>query len=134
MLGEALTEARRIDQASPDRPRAFIAIATQMAVLDRERAWEVLGEVVKASNAAAEFTGEDGGLVARVQMGKGAATTEFPIANFNLTGVFAALARADFNRAAELAKSLAGEYPRSVATLAVARTALDRKRAVASSR
>jgi hypothetical protein len=132
MLDEALVEARRIDQASPDRARALIAIATQLVALDRPRAWEAMGEVVKASNGAADFTGEDGGLVARVQMGRGAATTEFPFENFNLTGLFAALARDDFDRAAELSKSLAGEYPRTVATIAVARTALDKKRAVAS--
>ncbi|MCA1594380.1 MAG: hypothetical protein LC754_17490 [Acidobacteria bacterium] len=127
MLEEALVEARRIDAASPDRTRALVAIVTQLFQLDRPRAWETMNEVVKSSNAAPEYSGEDGGLVARVQLKHGAATTEFPVQTFNLTEIFTSLAKEDFNRAADLARSLTGEYPRSVATLAVARTALDKK-------
>ncbi|MGB8510882.1 MAG: hypothetical protein WCD76_21090, partial [Pyrinomonadaceae bacterium] len=127
MLDEALVEARRIDASTPDRTRALVAIATQLVQLDRPRAWETMSEVVKASNAAPAYSGEDGGLVARVQLKRGAATTEFPVQTFNLTEIFMTLAREDFNRAADLARSLTGEYPRSIATLAVARTAFGKK-------
>jgi hypothetical protein len=127
MLEAALAEARRIDAASPDRARALVAIVTQLFPVDRPRAWEAMSEVVKASNAAAEFSGEDGGLVARIQLKRGSSTMEMPIQSFNLTEVFTVLARDDFNRAVELARSFTGEYARSVATLAVAGTALAKK-------
>jgi hypothetical protein len=128
ILEEALAEARRIDAASPDRVRALVAVVTQLFEIDRGRAWEVMSEVVKASNAANGFTGEDGGLVVRVQVGRGAMTSESNVESFDLTGVFTSLARDDFDRAASLAKNFTGEYPRAVATLAVARAALDKKK------
>ena len=128
MLEEALAEARRIDAASPERVRALVAVATQLFDLDRARAWEVMAEVVRASNAAAEFTGEDGNIISRIQMKQGAVTTNFSVNSFDLSGIFNSLAKDDFNRAVTLAKSFTAEYPRAVATLAAAHTALDKKK------
>ncbi|HVF50472.1 MAG TPA: hypothetical protein VNA19_10325 [Pyrinomonadaceae bacterium] len=125
-LESALVEARRIDAATPDRVRALVAIATQLFELDRSRAWETMSEVVKAANAAAEFSGEDGGLMARLELkGGGAMTTNFNVESFDLNGIFRSLAREDFDRAVSLAKSFNAESPRSVATLVAARTILD---------
>jgi hypothetical protein len=47
--------------------------------------------------------------------------------DFDLTGAFRALARDDFQRAIELAKTLTGEARRSLATLAIGRSALEKK-------
>ncbi|HEX8474572.1 MAG TPA: hypothetical protein VF666_11105 [Pyrinomonadaceae bacterium] len=133
ILEEALTVARRIDLGSPDRVRAIVAIITPMAELDRARVWEMMSEVVKASNAAAQFTGEDGYLMVRVQLtGGGAMTMNIPVENFDLTGIFQLLAKDDLTRAVELAKSFTAESPRAVATLAIARSILDKRKAVAS--
>lgn len=124
-LDEATAEARRIDDASPDRVRALVAVATQLAALDRPRAWELMSEVVKSSNTLADFSGEDGGLTLRVEFkGGGAMTSNHDVESFDLSGVFAALAREDLDRAVTLARALKGESPRSVATLAIARTVL----------
>jgi hypothetical protein len=61
----------------------------------------------------------------RVELpGGGARTSNFDIPSFDLTGIFSELAREDFNRAADLAKALGGESPRSVATLAATRAIL----------
>ncbi len=128
-LDAATNEARKIDQASPDRARALVAIVTQLHKLDRPRTWEVMNEVVKASNSLPAFSGEDGGLTVRVQFkGGGAMTTNFNIESFDLAGVFDSLAREDFNRAADLSKALTGEQPRAVAALAAARAVLDQRR------
>lgn len=127
-LDKAAEEAKRIDDASPDRPRALTAIATQLVELDRARAWELMNEVVKSANALPDYTGEDRDVIIRIQFkGGGAMTTGFNAQSFDLGGIFASLGRDNFDRAAALAGTLKNEAARSAATLAVARGALVRK-------
>ncbi|HEX7957409.1 MAG TPA: hypothetical protein VF508_10730, partial [Pyrinomonadaceae bacterium] len=127
-LDEAAAEARRLDDGTPERVRALIAVATQLATLDRPRAWEVMNEVVKSANALPDYTGEDGQITVRVEFkGGGAMTQNFNVESFDLTGVFGQLARDDFERAAALARTLKSEGPRSVAVLAIARSVLVKK-------
>jgi hypothetical protein len=124
-LDEAAAEARKLDDGTADRVRGLLAVATQLAELDRARVWELMGEVVKAANALPDFSGEGGDITVRVEFkGGGAMTQNNNVESFDLTGVFAALAREDFDRAAALARTLKAEAPRSVATLAVARSVL----------
>ena len=125
ILDEALADARdHIDAASPERVRALVAVATQMIQLDRARTWEVMLEVIKASNAAKEFTGEDARMGVRLQTKNGVHSTSSTISSFDLNDIFAKLAAEDLSRAVELAKAFEGESPRAVATLAVARAVL----------
>jgi hypothetical protein len=124
-LDEAAAEARRMDEDSPDRVRALVAVATQMVALDRTRVWELMNEVVKSVNALPDFSGEGGEMTMSVKFkGGGAMTQNINVESFDLTGLFAALALADFDRASALARTLKGESPRSVASLAVARAIL----------
>jgi hypothetical protein len=124
-LDEAAAEARRMDEDSPDRVRALVAVATQMVALDRTRVWELMNEVVKSVNALPDFSGEGGEMTMSVKFkGGGAMTQNINVESFDLTGLFAALAREDFDRASALARTLKGESPRSVASLAVARAVL----------
>ncbi len=127
ILDEALVDAREhIDPASPERVRALVAVATQMIQLDRARAWEVMLEIVKASNAAKDFTGEDARVGARLQTKNGVMSTSTTVSSFDLNDLFAKLAAEDLSRAVELAKAFDGESPRAVATLAVARYVLSK--------
>ncbi|HEV3468560.1 MAG TPA: hypothetical protein VG148_04510 [Pyrinomonadaceae bacterium] len=127
LLEEALTEAKeRIDPASPERASALVAIATQLVELDRPRAWEVTLDAVKAANAAAGYTGDDGRLNARLEAKNMVMATTSSAPSFDLTGIFSTLAREDLNRAVALARNFEGEGPRAVATLAIARAVLDR--------
>ena len=124
-LDDATAAARRMDDSSPERVRALVAVATQMAALDRTRVWELMNEVVKSINALPDFSGEGGGLTMRVKFKDGGAMTQnINVESFDLTGLFDALAREDFDRASALARTLKGESPRSVAALAVARSIL----------
>ncbi|HKG13837.1 MAG TPA: hypothetical protein VKB12_10875 [Pyrinomonadaceae bacterium] len=124
-LDEAAAEARRMDDDSPDRVRALVAIATQMAGLDRTRVWELMSEVVKSVNALPDYSGEGETMTMRVRFkGGGAMTQNVSAESFDLTGLFDTLAREDFDRASALARTLKGESPRSVASLAVARSVL----------
>ena len=127
-LEMAAAEARRIDQSSPDRARTLIAVITQLHKVDSARAWAMMSELTKAANSVSDFSGEDGELTMRVAFKEGGAMTNtFSVEGFNLAGLFTALAREDFNRAADLPKGFTGESPRAVALLAVSRTALEKK-------
>jgi hypothetical protein len=128
ILDEALNEAKeRIDAASRERVGALVAIATQLYDLDRARTWEVMLEVVKAANAAREYTGEDGRISTRFQSKNMTMASSSSAQSFDLTDIFTKLAREELQRAADLARSFEGEAPRSFATLAVARSVLDQK-------
>lgn len=128
ILDEALTEAKeRIDPASRERTSALVAIATQLYELDRARTWEVMHEVVKAANAAKEYTGEDGRIGMRFESKGMTMASSSTVQSFDLTDIFTKLAREELQRAADLARTFEGEAPRSFATLAVARSVLDNK-------
>jgi len=128
VLDEAATEARRIGTSDPNRARALFGVTTRMFEVDRNRAWELAVEAIRAANSASEFTGEDAQLVSRLAVGRGATTTNFDVESFDLNGIFGLLARDDLYRAVELAKNFTGESPRAIATLAIVRAILEQKR------
>ncbi len=128
LLNEALAESHRIGNSDPDRARALTAVAANLADLDLVRAWETLGEVVKAANAAEAFTGEDSRINSSLQTPTmvlmGSSTAE----DFDLLAIFSHLARADLLRAVQLAKTFTGEAPRAVAMLAISRSILEKRK------
>src|SRR5205085_5690521 len=77
-LEAAATEARRVDGDDPDRARSLVSVAAQFFKVDRNRAWELMAEAVKAANAALEFTGADAGIAARVQTQNQRSMINFP--------------------------------------------------------
>jgi hypothetical protein len=133
-LESAANAAKGIDAADPDRVRSTVAVATRFFEFDRNRAWEIMADAVKAANAAPEFTGADAGLAARIQTKNQRSTINFPAPVFDLTGVFQTLAKDDMNRAVALAQTFTGESPRAVATLAIARAVLGTGQAATASR
>ncbi len=126
-LEEATDAARKIDAGTSDRVRALVAVVTRYIELDRPRAWEMLAEVVKASNAAEEFTGEDASLAITLRTKFGVTARTSSVDSFNLAGLFSALARENFDGAVDLARSFKAEHPRTAATLAVARAIIEKK-------
>lgn len=124
LLDEALAEARRIDAGTPQRARLLAAVATVMLEVDRARVWEMVTELVKAANAADEYTGEGGEMMSVLRTRQMVFANSQNVEGFNLTELFGALAREDFNRAMELAKTLTGEAARANAQLAIARRTL----------
>ena len=128
LLEEALAESRRISGSDPDRARALTAVAVGLGEVDRVRAWETLSEVVKAANGAEAFTGEDSRISARLQTKFMVVVTNATAEDFDLLAVFRHLARADLFRAIQLAKTFTGEAPRAVATLAIARSVLEKRK------
>ena len=129
LLEEAAAEARRISGGNPDRARSLIAVATGLIEADRVRAWEVAAEVLKAANSAEGFTGEDSTVGAALRAKQMVIVSNAPAEEFDLVGLFKSLAKDDFNRSIELAKGFSGESPRSVATIAIARSVLEKSKA-----
>lgn len=126
LLETAGAEARRISGGDPDRARALIAVATGLVPADRVRAWETMNEAIKAANSAEGFTGEDSQVGARLQTRMMVMMTNASAEDFDLLGAFRALAQEDLLRSVQLAKTLTGESPRAVATLAIARSVLEK--------
>jgi hypothetical protein len=132
MLEQALAESRRISGSDPDRARALTAVAVGFGDIDRVRAWEILGEIVKAANGAEDYTGEDSRISSRLQTKFMVVMNQSNAEDFDLIAVFRHLARADLMRAIQLAKTFTGEAPRAVATLAIARSVLEKRKEVAT--
>lgn len=128
LLSDALSEARRIYETSPDRTYALLATATQLIDVDSSRAWEVTAEAVKVANGIDGYTGEGGKMELRFDTADYITILKADASTFNLPNVFARLAQDDFTRASSLAKTLTGEYPRALSTIAVARSVLEKKR------
>jgi len=128
ILEEALAESRRISASDPDRARALTAVAVGFGEIDRVRSWEILGEVVKAANSAEAYTGEDSRVTSRLQTKFMVVMNQSTAEDFDLLAVFRHLARADLLRAIQLAKTFTGEAPRAVATLAIARSVLEKRK------
>jgi hypothetical protein len=124
LLDEAAQEARKIDPADADRPRALLAVAAPLYELDPARVWSLMPDLVRAVNAAADFTGEDGRLMIKFQTKNHSSIHSSTVDAFNLQPLFQTLARADMNRAVELAKNFTNESPRAIATLAAATAVL----------
>lgn len=128
LLNDAYAESRRIGNSDPDRARALTGVATIMAEVDIVRAWEILSEVVKAANAADAFTGEDTQILSSFHTKTMAVINTTPAENFDLPGLFRHLARADMLRAVQFAKTFTSQAPRSVATLAIAQSVLEKRK------
>jgi hypothetical protein len=132
MIEQALAESHRISGSDPDRARALTAVAVGFGEVDRVRAWEILAEVVKAANGAEAYTGEDSRITSRLQTKFMVVVNSGNAEDFDLLAVFRHLARADLLRAIQLAKTFTGEAPRAVATLAIARSVLEKRKEVAT--
>jgi hypothetical protein len=90
--------------------------------------WEILSEVVKAANAADAFTGEDSQILSSFHTKTMGVVNNSSAENFDLLALFRHLARADMLRAVQFAKTFTGQAPRSVATLAIAQSVLEKRK------
>ena len=128
LVEQASDEARRIEVSDPALPRALVAVANALKVVDNTRVWDATFDAVKAANSAEGFTGEDGELVLKFQSKGQSSMRTSDVAEFDLEGIFKDLALQDYDRAVELARGFQGEGPRAVATIAIARAILEPKK------
>ena len=129
LADSAVAEARRISQSDVEAPQALIAAANAMFVVNRSAVWDTMNEAVKSANSAEKFTGEDGSLEFHLETKAGPSYgSEESVPDFDLEGIFRNLAEADYEKAVQLARGLNRNAPRSVATIAIARTVLETKK------
>lgn len=134
LLDEALAETRRIDASTADRAYCLVALLAQFSKLDKARGWQLAGETVKAANAVADFTGENGNsqqmLAGKfsIRMGTMLATPT------DLPDTFVSLAENNFYQAMDAGKTFSGDAPRALVTIAIARAVLESKPAKSSPR
>jgi hypothetical protein len=126
LLEEALAEAQRIEADDSNRAHMLIGVATQFLTSDQVRAWEIMGEAVKAANAVEEFSGEDVELNFALATASGLKFIQIGGAEFSLGRVVRLLTREDLIRTTELAKGFKSDAPRAVATLGIAAAALEK--------
>jgi hypothetical protein len=128
LIDDATAEARRIETSDPDRPRAMLAIATVLLLVDRAKVWDLAYDIAKAANSAEGFSGEDG--VMRISLlTKGSSSIHSTSSGeFDVGGVFNELAKDDYNKTVELARLFEREAPRASAVIAIARSVLGEKK------
>jgi hypothetical protein len=128
LLDEASAEVRRLDGTGPDRPRALLAIANALQLIEPARVWDAVYDSIKAANSTEGFTGEDGGLSMQLASKAVILTRMEQAVDFDIAGIFSRMAKDDYERAVELARGYQGEAPRAVATVAIARAVLETKK------
>ncbi|MGZ8844408.1 MAG: hypothetical protein ACXW18_12145, partial [Pyrinomonadaceae bacterium] len=126
LLEQATVEARRIDGNTADRTVVLIGVAAQFVTADRIRAWEMMGEVVKAANSTETFTGDNAQIFFPMNTNRAFKLTRIGGRDFSLSGVFKSLTQDDFYRSIDLAKSFKNSGPRATATLAIASAVLEK--------
>ena len=124
LIDEATDEARRIDPSDPALPRALLAVANALKLVDSTRVWDAAFDAVKAANSAEGFTGEDGQFIFRFQSRAQNSISNKRVPDFDLEPLFRDLTMLDYDRSVELARGFQAEGPRAIATIAIARAVL----------
>ena len=126
LLEKAANEAGRIEAEDPNRTRLLIGVASQIFSVDRVRAWEIMGEVVKAANNSEKFNGDNVELHFPFATKSGLRIISVGGADFGLSGALRSLAKDDLYRSIDLAKEFKNDAPRAIALLAVASSLLEK--------
>ena len=124
LLDTATAEARRIDGGDLDRPRALFAIANALRLVEPARLSEAVFDAVKAANSTEGFTGEGGSITQMMRSRSFISLNPLNVSDFDIEGLFAALANEDYERAVQFARGFQGEAARANATIAIARSVL----------
>lgn len=127
-IEDSAAEARRIEGSDPDRARALMAVANAVLVSERGKTWDATYDAIKAANSAEDFTGEDGALHLTLMTKNMSSMRSSSAADFDVSGIFAELARDDYSRTVELARGFEHEAPRASAVIAIARAVLEEKK------
>ena len=128
LIDDATAEAQRIDKSDADRPRALLAVANAILVVDRARTWDLVDDIAKAANSAEDFTGEDGAMRVSLLTKGSSSIHSSSSGEFDIAGVFTELAKDDYNRTVELARLFERQGPRAGAVIAIARSVLEEKK------
>jgi len=132
LLDTATAEARRIDGGDLDRPRALFAIANALRLVDSARVSQAILDAVKAANSTDGFTGEGGTITQTINTKNVISVSPHNVPDFDIEGIFTALANEDYDNTVQLARAFQSEAPRTNATIAIARSVLNQTNARAA--
>jgi hypothetical protein len=132
IANDAAAEASRIRVGEVDRIYALVCAALQLFELDRTHWSDLIPDVVKATNATSGFGGETGKLFALLRTRDVIATINAQEPSFDLMKVFELLTKEDLQTAVSMADNLTAEAPRSIAKLAIAKSVLNKQKAIAT--
>ena len=130
LLDEAERYAARVDGGTRQRVAAYVIVAGAAARLDKARAWTLLYDVVKASNAMRDFTGDELSLDITARENQPPdAPDSFSVTSeaFRFDKIFATMAQLDLMKTLSDARALEGDVPQAFAYIAIARAVLDKK-------
>jgi hypothetical protein len=130
LLDEAERYAARVEAGTDERVAAYVIVAGVAARLDKERAWRLLYEVVKAANESEDFTGEEISIYIKATETSGPDDPDyFSVASeaFRFDRIFATMAPLDLTKTLSDARALNGKVPQAFAYIAMARAVLDKK-------
>jgi hypothetical protein len=102
----------------------LIGVANAYFLLDRNRAWELVTEAVKAANSVKDFSGDDSRLILRLQTPNRSSIRTNSTENFDLPSIFRTLTKDDYHRAEGLARNFEADSPRATALISIARAVL----------
>lgn len=125
LIEDATSEARRIEESDSDHPRALLAIANALRLVEPARVWDVIFDAVQAANSTEGFTGDGGAINATVNGKSQIVRKTEAVADFDIRGIFSQVANSDYDRAIQLAAGFKGEAARANATIAIARSVLN---------
>ncbi|MDQ3821021.1 MAG: hypothetical protein M3362_25530, partial [Acidobacteriota bacterium] len=125
LIDEAENFAAHVEQGKPERVAAYGVVLTAAARFDQPRAWKLLGELVRSANEVEDFTGDETTLdLSANESSPAEEAAQFRVEAevFRLDGIFATMARLDFDKALAEARDLQGQVPQALATIAVAKS------------
>jgi hypothetical protein len=127
MLDEAEAFAGRTPAGTPERVAAYAAVTRLAIGIDVKRAWQLLPEVVRAVNAVEDYAGDESSIELSTNDNLDSESSDAlsigsPV--FRVSGVFAAMAALDSEKAQMAARSLGNELPQAFVSLAIARVML----------
>jgi hypothetical protein len=124
---QAVTLARKMDSADPNKTRALTGVAVQFMRYKRALAEQYVIEAVSAANKIETLDTGDSVLEMRIETPVGDWTTLYKAPTFSLKRLFRDLAKADFFQALNMSENLKSKETRSAATIAIAETVLTRQ-------
>ena len=127
LLMQAVTLARKMDSADPNKTRALTGVAVQFMRYKRALAEQYVIEAVSAANKIETLDTGDSVLEMRLETPVGDWTTLYKAPTFSLKRLFRDLAKADFFQALNMSENLKSKETRSAATIAIAETVLTRQ-------
>ena len=129
LLVQAVTLARKMDAADPNRARALTGVAVQFMRYKRALAEQYAIEAVTAANKTETLDSDDSVLEIRLETPVGDWSSFYPAPNFCLKSLFRDLAKDDFFQAINISENLKSKEARSAATIAIAETVLTNQNA-----